>query len=201
MRYVRLVEYSTIGYYEKNAEAYAAETLESTMKDAQTRFSSLLPKSARVLDWGCGSGRDAKVFGDMGYSVVATDASAAMCNIAKTHTGAEVRCEGFLDLIEIDEYDGIWACASLLHLRKRQLLEALARANRALTTSGVIYASFKNGDFEGYRDGRWYTDLRRDDLSWLLDDHWTLQDVWESADVRVERSDERWLNFLARKAC
>ena len=185
MRYVRLVEYSTIGYYEKNAEAYAAETLESTMKDAQTRFSSLLPKSAS----------------DMGYSVVATDASAAMCNIAKTHTGAEVRCEGFLDLIEIDEYDGIWACASLLHLRKRQLLEALARANRALTTSGVIYASFKNGDFEGYRDGRWYTDLRRDDLSWLLDDHWTLQDVWESADVRVERSDERWLNFLARKAC
>ncbi|WP_041422645.1 class I SAM-dependent methyltransferase [Slackia heliotrinireducens] len=192
---------STINYYEENAGSFVAETVGASMSDALGRFAALLPEGGKILDWGCGSGRDSKALADMGFDVVATDASEAMCESARAVAGVEVRCEDFMGLIEREAFNGIWACASLIHLKRSQLPEAFARANVALKQGGVLYASFKLGDFEGYRSGRWFTDLQSGDLSVLLTGDWELLDCWESADVREGRGDEKWLNFLARKAC
>lgn len=190
----------TISYYAANSAKFVEDTVAASMSDARCRFTALLPEGGTVLDWGCGSGRDAKAMAEANFNVVAVDASPVMCDIASRYANVPIRCESFFELDERNAYDGIWACASLLHLRREQLPEALARASRALKPGGVLYASFKLGDFGGYRNGRWFTDLRVDDLSVLLPmTSWQLLESWESADVREGRDGERWLNFLARK--
>ena len=195
---------TTISYYDANAADFVAGTVGASMRDALGRFAALLPQGGRVLDWGCGSGRDAKALAEAGFQVVATDASEAMCQAAGNLAGAvgvTTRNEGFLALEEEAAYDGIWACASLLHLRRSALPEAFARAHRALKAGGVLYASFKLGGFEGYRSGRWFTDLRQADLAALLPaETWQLLETWQSGDVRQGRGDQLWLNFLARRA-
>ena len=195
------IDIKTVNYYEANAADFVAGTAGADMSDALGRFEALLPQGGVVLDWGCGSGRDSKAMAERGFNVTATDASFAMCEAAVGFAGVNVRNEGFLDLREENAYDGIWACASLLHLRRDELPAAFLRAHAALKKGGVLYAGFKLGDFEGYRNGRWFTDLSEGDLGELLAvERWRLVETWRSGDVREGRGDEQWLNFLARKA-
>ena len=197
----KAIDTQTISYYDANAADFVAGTAGADMSDALGRFVALLPQGGRVLDWGCGCGRDVKALAERGFLVTATDASAAMCQAAAKLAAVDVRNEGFLDLQEQAAYDGIWACASLLHLQRERLPQAFARAYAALKAGGVLYASFKLGDFEGYRNGRWFTNLCEDDLPALLPaESWQMLETWQSGDVREGRDNEQWLNFLARKA-
>ena len=103
------------------------------------------------------------------------------------------------ELDEVDAYDGIWACASLLHVRPEELPDVLASAARALEEKGVLYCSFKFGDFRGYRGGRWFTDLEEGTLSVLLEPCFDVVRMWASPDVRPGRGEEPWLNCLATR--
>lgn len=194
-------EKQTLGYYEQNSEGFISGTLAADMTDTQQRFAACLPEGGVVLDFGCGSGRDTKAFLEMGFMVDATDGSGELCAKASAYTGIQVRQLLFKELDAADVYDGIWACASILHLPRPELLDVLGKISKALKAGGVLYASFKYGDFEGMRNGRHFTDFTEQSLEEFWKDVPCLKifDLWVTKDVRADREDEKWINFLARK--
>ena len=194
---------TTIDYYDKNATEYSESTIGVDFSATQERFLRYIPLHAKILDFGCGSGRDAKYFLDKGYDVDAIDGSKEFCRLASVYTGIIVKQMFFQELASVNEYDGIWACASILHLQKDDLILVLHKMATALKNTGVIYASFKYGTFFGERQGRYFTDFNEERLTEILALVPELQcrEFWISSDVRPDRSDEKWLNvILSRKA-
>ena len=108
----------------------------------------------------------------------------------------------FQDLDVIAAYDGIWACASILHLPKDELKAVLEKIAAALKDQGVLYTSFKYGTFEGMRGGRYFTDFTEDSLREFFESVPELQifETWITNDVRPGRGEERWINILARRS-
>ena len=152
----------TIDYYNLNAENFIENTQNVDMHLALDKFLHLLNEGAAILDFGCGSGRDTKYFLDQGYQVTATDGSAEICRLASSFTGIAVKEMLFQELNDINTYDGIWACSSILHLPRNELFLVIRKMCDALKGTGVIYTSFKYGDFEGMRHGRYFTDFTED---------------------------------------
>ena len=109
----------TLGYNGRDPEAFCAGTLSADMSETRSRFTSCLPEQALILDFGCGSGRDTRAFLEAGYRVEAADGSAELCARASEYAGIPVKQMLFSELDERDRYDGIWACASILHFPRR----------------------------------------------------------------------------------
>ena len=191
----------TIRYYEENAETFIAGTVSVDFKEIQEKFLSRLPSDARILDFGCGSGRDAKCFKEAGYRVEASDGSETLCILASGYAGIPVKHMLFSELDEEDRYDGIWACSSILHLPFDELGEVLQKMARALKREGVIYTSFKYGTFEGERNGRYFTDMTEERFETLMAGTPELktEEQWITSDVRPGRGKEQWLNLIIRK--
>ena len=152
----------TLNYYNENAQSFASGTVSVEFTEMQDRFLEKLDPGAYILDFGCGAGRDTKYFLSQGYRVDAIDGSEQLCRIASDHTGIKVRQILFQELEANEKYDGIWACASILHLPKKELKEVLKKMLTALKTDGWIYTSFKYGEYEGNRNGRNFTDFTID---------------------------------------
>ena len=194
-------ENKTLEYYNKNADNFAKTTIDVNFYETQKHFQELLPEHGYILDFGCGSGRDTKYFLEQGFYVDATDGSEKMCHIASNYTGIQVRRLLFEELDENKKYDGIWACASILHLPKKQLREVLKNMYAALKSKGWIYTSFKYGEFEGERNGRYFTDFTTDAFKDFIHDMHGLkiEEHWITGDVRPGRGEEKWLNLLLQK--
>ncbi len=190
----------TIEYYNKNAKEFTEGTLHIEFTEMQNRFLQLLPENAYILDFGCGSGRDTKYFLDKGYRVDATDGSAELCKIAREVTGIQVREMLFTELDEQDKYDGIWACSSILHANRSELGDIMRRMIAALKKCGVIYTSFKYGDSEGDRNGRYFINFTEETFTEFLKEfpEVSIQESWVTTDVRPGRDDEKWLNLLLK---
>lgn len=192
----------TIDYYNQNAKNFIENTQNVDMHLAQDKFLQLLDSQSSILDFGCGSGRDTKYFLEKGYHVTATDGSAELCKLASAFTGIEVKEMLFQELDDINKYDSIWACSSILHLPKKELFPVLRKMCIALKSAGVIYSSFKYGDFEGERNGRYFTDFTEDTFRDFIKDipELTIEDHWITSDVRPGRGNEKWLNLIIRKS-
>ena len=190
----------TLEYYEKNADAYVKDTVSVDFTDVQNRFMQAL-KGRKILDFGCGSGRDTLYFLNAGYDVDAMDGCREFCISASQLTGIPVRHMLFQELNEIDYYDGIWACSSILHVSKKDLKDVIARMIRALHQDGIIYTSFKYGEYEGERNGRYFTDFTIERIKEFIADYddVIIEDYWFSGDVRPGREEEKWLNLILRK--
>ena len=190
-----------IDYYQDNAGTFLADTVEVDMSTLYGRFLPLLPEHARILDAGCGSGRDAAAFATLGHRVTAFDASPALVALAARHLGQPVQCLRFQDIAWQEDFDGIWACASLLHVPGAELPDVMQRLCRALKPRGVLYASFNYGSGEREHQGRRFTDLDEPGLAALLQQVPGLEEVetWTTADLRPGREAERWLNTLLRR--
>jgi len=158
----------SIEYYNKHANEYFQKTVDIDMQDHWDAFTSLLPEGASILDLGCGSGRDSAYFLSCGYDVTMLDASYEMCNLASIHTGQEALNLSYEDMEFHNVFDGIWACASLVHIPRSKVDGILHKAVRALKVNGIMYMSFHYGDFEGIRDGRYFTDYRGRTLRELI---------------------------------
>ncbi|MBE5878095.1 MAG: class I SAM-dependent methyltransferase [Lachnospiraceae bacterium] len=193
---------NTIEYYNKNAEQFVQGTLSVDFTATQECFLSKLSVGTCILDFGCGSGRDTKYFLDKGYQVEATDGSAELCKLASEYTGICVKQMLFEELNECEKYDGIWACSSILHLDKRALKDVLKKMVAALKANGVVYTSFKYGDFEGERNGRYFVDFTQETFGEFIREVPELQieEYWITGDVRPGRGEEKWLNLILRKS-
>jgi len=192
---------STLEYYDQNAEQFFKTTAEVDFTGTQDRFLRYLEPGSRILDLGCGSGRDARYFLEKGYQVDATDGSAEICRLASEYTGIPVKQMLFSELDAVSEYDGIWACASILHLPEEELRDVMHRIGTALKEDGVFYTSFKYGDFAGERNGRYFRDFTEESFREFLTDfhEFRMTDQWITSDVRPNRGEERWLNVLLRR--
>jgi len=190
----------TVGYYDLNAERFEADTGELDLSELYARFLKRMEPSGRVLDVGCGVGRDALAFAKRGYSVVAFDGSAEMVRLARKRIAglAEVLQMRFDEMPWRKEFNGVWACASLLHVPASELPRVLRRLRAALMPGGVIYMSFKHGTGERIVAGRHFTDQTMESLGVALaDTGLALAETWVTVDVRAGRVGERWLNAIA----
>lgn len=191
----------TLSYYNRQPDQFIRTTLEADMTEIRSRFTKHLGPNARILDFGCGSGRDTKAFLEAGYSVEAIDGSEELCRKAAAYTGIPVKQMLFGDLNEKDRYDGIWANASLLHLPKPELGDVLKKLEQALKPQGILFASFKYGTFEGIRTDRYYTDFTEENLNvfWEKTTALKIFDEWITNDTIPGREELQWINILARR--
>ena len=192
---------NTLNYYNENAKSFIEGTANVDFVSVQDIFLQLLPSYGTILDFGCGSGRDTKYFIEHGYKVDAIDGSIELCKLASEYTGIDVKHMLFQELTDAKKYDGIWACASILHVKRTELLEILQKMCDATKKNGIIYISFKYGNFEGERNGRYFTDMTEESMSELLAyiPELKVEKQWITGDVREGRGDERWLNMILRK--
>jgi SAM-dependent methyltransferase len=192
----------TLSYYDEHAQEFSDSTVGISFDHMYAPFEDRLAPGASILDLGCGSGRDSLHFIGRGYQVTSTDGSRELCLRASELLGREVRCELFGDLADIDAYDGIWACSSILHVPKARLADVMGRMRRALHPHGIIYTSFKEGDFEGMRHGRYFTNFTEASLRRFLEGVGGLEidTLWHTFDARPERGSETWLNVLLTRS-
>lgn len=191
----------SIQFYEDNAEDFFQRSVEADMLPAQRTFAALLPRGGRVLDAGCGSGRDALAFREMGFDVTAIEAAPKLAALARAHTGLLVEVMTFDQVAWRDRFDGIWACASLLHVARAELPVVLERLRDALRPGGAFYMSFKYGTAERDAGTRRFTDLDEAGGAALLAaaDGLELVSMDVTGDARADRAGERWLSILCHR--
>ena len=192
----------TLSYYDEQAASFVQGTVNVEFSAFQNAFASKVKKGGRILDLGCGSGRDAKAFIDQGFEVIAIDGSSELCKIATKNIGQNVICATFQEYVPDQMLDGIWACASLLHLEEADIKSVMQKLTKKLNEGGCFYVSFKYGTFTGERNGRFFTDMTEESLQKLLKEipELKVQEQFISEDVRPGRSAEKWLNaFLVKK--
>ncbi|MCL6244401.1 class I SAM-dependent methyltransferase [Acinetobacter sp. ANC 7200] len=190
----------TIDYYNQYADQFLQATLYVDMESLYQPFLAELPDSARILDLGCGSGRDTLAFKNKGYQVEAIDYSEELVKKATILSGVKVKLQSFYDLSGVAIYDGIWACASLLHCERSRLLEVIGKLISVLKPGGVLYMSFKYGNSDREKEGRQFTDLDEAQANDLLEQFDNVQQIqqWITVDQRPDRQ-EKWLNLLWKK--
>ncbi|MCR4626275.1 MAG: class I SAM-dependent methyltransferase [Treponema sp.] len=198
---------NTINYYNNNAKDFISQTKDVAFSEHQDLFideiKTRFPANSNlaILDFGCGSGRDTKYFIEHGFNVEAIDGSKEMCSFASKYTGINVKQVLFHDWKSDRHYHGIWACSSILHLQKDTLLCVFKNLLQHLEPNGVLYTSFKYGDFEGERNGRYFINFTEDSFNDFLSniDDFKLVKSWVTSDVRPGRANEKWLNLILTK--
>jgi SAM-dependent methyltransferase len=192
----------TIDYYNQRGDEFAARTMSRTLDDVYPRFLGLLKPGAHILEAGCGPGRDARAFLDRGYKVTAFDASKALAKLAEQLTGQPVRVMRFEDLEDREQYDGVWASASLLHVPSSNIDDALMRLARSLKMSGVLYMTVKTGAgekidangrlFNYYTPQRLHETLARQPMLDVIE-------TFQTGDTRPDFEDQQWTHGIARR--
>ena len=191
----------SVEFYNVNAKGFFENTVDADMGETYEVFNSYLKKGDTILDLGCGSGRDSYHFSNYGYKVVSADYSDEMVKMAGDYLNKEVIK---LDMRQMDfkeKFDGIWACASILHIKKEEIGKVLENSYHALKDGGIMYMSFKYGEGEVQRGGRHFSNYTEESFSELLDSLgiFSIEKFWKTADVRPDRQDEFWLNVIVKK--
>lgn len=187
-------------YYESNAERYAAETISADMSEQYQRFLPLLKDGVKLLDVGSGSGRDACYFQKQGYQVTALEPSKNLCREIRKVFSGEIMCSDIQNYQPAERYDGIWACASLIHLQEEEVLQFFEKIDQYLDDNGIIYISGKNGISTGeVEDGRFFLEFtdRLVEKILTVNKQLKLEQLWYTEDVSGRRG-FRWLNVVLR---
>lgn len=184
-----------MSYYDVNAQSFFNDTVSVSMVSLYSEFLRLLPGNSRILDVGCGSGRDSKAFKNMGFQVVAIEPSPALASLAEEYIGQHVVVSSIQQFNSTQRFDGIWACASLLHISYSDLPSVFSQLSELLENNGVIYCSFKYGDCETVRGERKFTDLNEKLLADSLPSTLRVLKLWLTEDLRPNRED-KWLNVI-----
>lgn len=192
----------TTKYYDNNADKFIKDTLDVNLESLYSKFLPLLTPKAAILDAGCGSGRDSLYFIRHRYRVTAFDSSSVLAERSSELIGQKVLTLSFDEVDFDNQFDGIWACASLLHIPKAQIHACMERLIRAMKSSGVIFMSFKYGTGETIKDERFFNNYDEESFANMIGQHskLTLVSTWVTNDLRKGREHEKWLNGIARKS-
>ena len=186
-------------YYEKNAKKYIDETFDCDMKEQYDFFLQYMPEKGKILDIGFGSGRDMIYFSSEGYEIEGIDPTLSFVENMK-EKGFDVQRLYAEELSYENKFDGIWACASLLHVKRVDLIETLKKCRNALKMNGIMYCSFKYGNCEIINDGRYFNYLNEESLKEFLNiDNFKVVDIKLSDDVKMNRSGGKWINIILKK--
>ncbi|ROR21917.1 methyltransferase family protein [Mobilisporobacter senegalensis] len=188
-------------YYNRHAGVYYENTVDLDMTEILEQFIELLPESSTVLDLGCGSGRDSLYFIEKGYDVTSIDGAKELCELAQIHIGQDVLCMTYEDMDFKEVFDGVWACASLVHITRTDMDSILDKITDSLKPHGVLYMSFKYGEYSGVKDGIYYTEYKTRMMRELIASHENLEiiEIFKTNDIRPERKEQEWLNVFLRK--
>ena len=188
---------STLEYYERNAEQFIQDTLNKDMNSVYQAFEKYLKNNAHILDAGCGSGRDSLYFKNKGYRCTAFDISKKMCEFASKLLDQEVLNLSFEELDFVNEFDAIWASASLLHIPKNEILSSMEKLSLALKPKGIIYTSFKLGEREFVKGERFFNSYTKESFQELIDlTSFILLESFILEDSRPDKKGEYWLNCI-----
>jgi 2-polyprenyl-3-methyl-5-hydroxy-6-metoxy-1,4-benzoquinol methylase len=187
-------------YYDRHAAEYEARTMLIDMSGIQNEFLSYLQPGACILDAGCGPGRDSQYFIRQGLNVTAFDASYEMVKLARKNSGLHVQQKRLQDLEVENEFDGVWACASLLHLERIELNAVFTKIFKCLKEGGVFYSSFKYGKGKLLSAGRSFTLLDERDLKNLMANNpgFEILKTWK-IETDINRQKTVWFNILLRR--
>ena len=197
----------SIEFYDKNTEMYINDTMNVDMRKLYSLFEKYLNQGDTVLDIGCGSGRDSRYFLEKGYNVYAHDGSGAMVASAKRFLGNRIALAKF-DAFDPEVlfgkkiiFDGLWACASLLHVPENDLIPILKHYLSFLVCQGGFFMSFKLREENHEEEGRAFTNFSKEKLLKLLGsiDDVSVLEYTETADMREDRKDEGWISVVVRK--
>jgi len=187
-------------YYDQHASEYSFKTSKFDMSAIRKEFMTFLPKGGTILDAGCGPGWDILGFLEHGFQVEAFDASESMVNIAKKNTGISIRKMFFQEMDYENNFDGVWANASLLHIGQDELLPVIKKISTSLKQGGHFFASFKYGQGTLFENGRWFTMMTETELMRIIKSfsEFNLLRIWKSKDVG-KRKNLEWINFIIQK--
>lgn len=192
---------STRAFYEAHAREYFDRTVSADLSSVYDKFLKHVKPNGRILDAGCGSGRDLKALRDRGFDPVGIDASPALAKLATEFSGATCFAMRLEDLKFDHPFDAAWACASLLHVPKHNLLSVLRRLRRALVVDGMLFVSVKVGEGEQLLpDGRFFSYYTPDEFErFVAKAGFCIEELWISKDSLCSRRRIRWLNIIARR--
>lgn len=186
-----------MNYYNEHAKEYIESTKDCDMSVQYNFFLKYLKEKSYILDVGFGSGRDMLYFNSKGFKTKGIDITKEFVENGKS-LNLDVEELSVYDLNEKEKYDGIWACASLLHCE--DLEKAFDKCYKVLKRDGIMYASFKYGDFEGIRNERYFKYLNEESMNELINKtKFKLIDTLITSDVRDDRKDEKWINVILQK--
>ncbi|OOE44711.1 hypothetical protein BZG09_06480, partial [Salinivibrio kushneri] len=199
MTYCNTVK-SSVHYYNEHADTFIYTTQQVDMSNLYQQLTPLLPVGASILDAGCGSGRDALNFQNMGFDVEAFDASKAMSEAASQLIGQNVHCCTFMEFNSQRSFDAIWACASLLHVPHKKLPETFEHLAQFLSNEGKFTVSFKYGDSERQEGERHFTDMNEVRFEQVIRDAGCLSvgKTWLTSDNRPQ-NETKWFNSILYK--
>ncbi len=192
---------STITYYNTNAQNFYDRTINTDMSHCYKKFLDLLPKKSHILDAGCGSGRDSKYFLHQGHDVTAFDGSTEMVKYATKEIEKQVLHLRFQDLEFKEMFDGVWACASLLHVPYQETKDVYVRIYNALKPGGIFYASYKHGNSYMNSDSRDFYNMDETTILPHFKGLFNVIEIWQTAarNCVAPSPSNTWLNFLVRK--
>lgn len=193
---------NTLNYYNKNSEEYFNSTLNVDMTNTYKEFLKLVPEGGKILDLGCGSGRDSMNFMKLGYEVTAVDGSKELAKKASALLGKEVIASTFEELELKEKFHGIWACASLLHIKREDLKTVLNNLYNNLDDNGVFYMSFKYGEKEYVDDKNRYFNCFTDEsiISFINENtKYNILGLYITEDKLGRVNEVKWLNLICNK--
>ncbi|OGY84581.1 MAG: hypothetical protein A3F54_05755 [Candidatus Kerfeldbacteria bacterium RIFCSPHIGHO2_12_FULL_48_17] len=182
----------TIQAFDQSADTHARQAAKINMAPQRELFIKYL-KGQSILDIGCGAGRDVAWFSEQGYHVTGIDLSeklickAKVCAPQAVFMNIDMRKVKFPD----NTFDGVWACASLLHLKKAEVAAALQDWERVLKEEGVLFVGVREGAGEVMEDGKWYANYSAEELAKYI----------KKAGFKIleKAAVTKWVNIYARK--
>ena len=193
---------NTLQYYENNSEMYFNNTVDLDISNLYEGFTTKLRLNDKILDLGCGSGRDSLYFKKKGFNITAIDGSENLAKYASKLIGQEVIVSKFEELNLIERFNGVWACASLLHMKEEDLKVLLTKIEKSLEDNGVVYMSFKYGENDYIDDkNRYFNCYIEESITNLIKSTTSLkvEELFKTVDVMKDREDTIWLNIILLK--